>query len=53
MLLGVIALRHEGKLEYDPDKMRITNNPEANKLLKPFLRKGWDFHPVKLDKSLT
>ena len=26
MLLGVIALRHEGKLEYDPDKMRITNN---------------------------
>jgi hypothetical protein len=48
MLLGVIALRHEGKLEYDPDKMHITNNPEANKLLKPFLRKGWDFHPVKL-----
>ena len=23
MLLGVIALRHEGKLEYDPEKMRI------------------------------
>ena len=33
MLLGVIALRHEGKLEYDPDKMKITNNPDANKLL--------------------
>jgi hypothetical protein len=48
MLLGVIALRHEGKLEYDPDKMRITNNAEANKLLKPMLRKGWDFHAVKL-----
>jgi len=35
MLLGVIALRHEGKLEYDPEKMRITNNSDANKLLKP------------------
>ncbi len=47
MLLGVIALRHEGKLEYDPVKMRITNNSEANKLLKPTIRKGWDFHAVK------
>jgi hypothetical protein len=47
MLLGVIALRHEGKLEYDPEKMRITNNSEANKLLKPTFRKGWDFHTVK------
>jgi len=48
MLLGVIALRYEGKLEYDPDKMRITNNVDANKWLKPTFRKGWDFHPVKL-----
>ena len=47
MLLGVIALRHEGKLEYDPDKMRITNNNDANKLLKPTFRKGWEFHTVK------
>jgi predicted dehydrogenase len=47
MLLGVIALRHEGKLEYDPEKMRITNNAEANKLLKPTFRKGWEFHTVK------
>jgi hypothetical protein len=47
MLLGVIALRHEGKLEYDPDKMQITNNKEANALLKPTFRKGWDFHTVK------
>ena len=48
MLLGVIALRFPGKLEYDPAKMRITNNEEANKLLKPYIRKGWDFHDVKL-----
>jgi hypothetical protein len=47
MLLGVIALRHEGKLEYDPEKMRITNNAEASKLLKPTFRKGWGFRAVK------
>ena len=47
MLLGVIALRYEGKLEYDPEKMRITNNAEANKLLKPVFRKGWEFHAIK------
>ena len=47
MLLGAIALRYEGKIEYDSDKMRITNNVEANKLLKPTFRKGWEFHTVK------
>ncbi|MGH9721546.1 MAG: Gfo/Idh/MocA family oxidoreductase [Bryobacteraceae bacterium] len=43
MLLGVIALRVEGKLEYDPAKMRFTNNSDANKYLKPTFRKGWSF----------
>jgi hypothetical protein len=47
MLLGVISLRYEGKLEYDPDKMRITNNADANRLLKPVYRKSWEFHAVK------
>jgi hypothetical protein len=47
MLLGVLALQFEGKLEYDPVRMRITNNEEANKLLKPAFRKGWEFHTVK------
>ncbi|HYP04685.1 MAG TPA: Gfo/Idh/MocA family oxidoreductase [Bryobacteraceae bacterium] len=41
MLLGVVALRVEGKLEYDAAKMRFTNNQEANKYLKPMFRKGW------------
>ena len=41
MLLGVIALRVEGKIEYDPAKMRITNNNEANKYIRPVMRKGW------------
>ena len=43
MLLGVIALRTEGKIEYDASKMRITNNVAANKYLKPTFRKGWSF----------
>lgn len=47
MLLGVIALRHEGKLQYEPEKMRFTNNNEASKLLKPTFRKGWEFHAVR------
>jgi hypothetical protein len=47
MLLGVVALRYKGRLEYDPVKMAIVNNAEATKLLKPTFRKGWEFHPVK------
>ena len=43
MLLGVIALRVEGKLEWDAAKMKFKNNPEANKYLKPAFRKGWSF----------
>jgi len=43
ILLGVIALRYEGKLEWDSTKMRVTNRPEANELLKPKIRKGWQF----------
>jgi len=41
MLLGVIALRVEGKIEYDPVKMRITSNQQANQYLRPTFRKGW------------
>jgi predicted dehydrogenase len=42
ILLGTLALRFEGKLGWDSDKMR-TNNAEANKLIKPTFRKGWAF----------
>jgi predicted dehydrogenase len=41
MLLGVVALRVAGKLEWDAKKARFTNSPEANKYLKPYVRKGW------------
>lgn len=43
MLLGVVALRVEGKLEWDAEKGRFTNNEEANQYLKPNFRKGWQF----------
>jgi hypothetical protein len=43
MLLGVIALRVEGKIEYDAATMKITNNADANKYLKPTFHKGWQF----------
>ncbi len=39
--LGAIAIRLNCKLEWDAEKMRITNNSEANELLKPVVRKGW------------
>jgi predicted dehydrogenase len=41
-ILGLVALRFEGKLEWDGAKMRFTNHPEANEFLKPFMRKGWE-----------
>lgn len=39
--LGVMALRFDGKLEWDSEKMQITNNREANQFMKPTFRKGW------------
>ena len=49
MLLGVIALRVEGKVEWDPAKMRITNNADANKYVRPYIRKSWEkYLPAKL-----
>jgi len=43
ILLGVIALHFDGKLEWDSAKMKVTNMPEANDLIKPKFRKGWSF----------
>ncbi len=41
IVLGALALHFEGKLEWDSAKMKITNNVEANRYLKPEVRKGW------------
>ncbi len=43
MLLGTIAMKYEGKIEWDAKNMRITNNHDANKWLKPTFHKGWKF----------
>ncbi len=42
MLLGIIACRHGGKIEWDAKNMRITNRPELNVYLKDPVRKGWE-----------
>lgn len=39
--MGAIAIRMNCKLEWDGANMRITNHPDANELLKPYLRTGW------------
>jgi predicted dehydrogenase len=41
ILLGVIAVRVDGKLEWDSDRMRFTNSVEANRYVHPEVRKGW------------
>jgi hypothetical protein len=41
LALASIALRVPGKLLWDAKAMRFTNSAEANKHLRPFLRKGW------------
>jgi predicted dehydrogenase len=45
-LLGAIALRFEGKLDWDAARMRFTNNAEANNYLKPKWRKGWELPEI-------
>jgi hypothetical protein len=43
MLLGVIAMKFEGRLDWDARNMRFSNRPEANRYLRPVFRKGWKF----------
>ena len=42
MLLGDVAIRMTGKkLEYNGDNGKISNNADADKLLKTDYRTGW------------
>jgi predicted dehydrogenase len=41
LLLGLVAYRHGAKIEYDGATGRITNNEEANQLLRRTYRDGW------------
>ena len=40
--LGTVALRAGRKVQFDSEKMRITNVPQANKYLVREYRKGWE-----------
>jgi len=40
--LAIIAMRTRKKLHWDAASMRITNVPEANELVKPLYREGWE-----------
>ncbi|HEU5117350.1 MAG TPA: gfo/Idh/MocA family oxidoreductase, partial [Isosphaeraceae bacterium] len=44
VLLGVVALRAGGKIEWDADNMKVTNNTDANQYLKRDYRKGFSIH---------
>jgi predicted dehydrogenase len=43
VLLGCIAQRIGGRLEYDGAAQRITNNEAANALINKDYRRGWEF----------
>ena len=40
-LAGVVALRTQKTLEWDGEKMRATNAPEAQRYVQPHYRSGW------------
>jgi hypothetical protein len=43
VLLGIAATRAQGRIEWDPTTMRITNNADANRFVGPGYdyRSGW------------
>jgi hypothetical protein len=41
VLLGCVAVRVGGFLEWDGPNMRFTNSEDANKLVKPEYENGW------------
>jgi predicted dehydrogenase len=41
ILLGNVAMRAGKKIEWDGDKLRVTNDKKANEYVNPPYRKGW------------
>ena len=41
ILLGTLAVRSPGKVLWDGAGMRVTNNADLNRLVKPEFRPGW------------
>ena len=44
--LGNLAVRLGKKMEWDATTMRVTNAPEADAMIQPKRRKGWDLPKV-------
>ena len=42
-LVGVLAQRFDTRIEFDSEKMEITNHPELNVYLKEPVRDGWKY----------
>ena len=42
VVLGAIAMQVPGKLQWDSANLRFTNSDEANRLVKPTFREGWE-----------
>ena len=42
LALAVIAFRVPGRLDWDSKNLRFTNSAEANKYVRPVVRKGWE-----------
>ena len=42
VLLGNVAIRCGKKIEWESEQMKITNVPEADRLLRRDYRKGWE-----------
>ncbi|NMC21234.1 MAG: gfo/Idh/MocA family oxidoreductase, partial [Thermogutta sp.] len=42
VLMGNVAIRTEKKLFWDAEKLRFANSDEANALLDPPYREGWN-----------
>lgn len=42
-LIGVLAQRFGGRVDYDAAHMKVTNRPELNAYLKEPVRQGWEY----------
>lgn len=42
-MVGVLAQRFSGKIEYDAKNMKVTNRKELNAFVKEPVRKGWEY----------
>jgi len=51
VLLGNVAIRAGRRIEWDGDKLEVTNLPQANKWITKEYREGWGFEQISLNQS--